>query len=95
MCATPAWIVTSGAVRLNAATTLRSEDPMKVQATVRISFRADSLADAGAVLDDVLGRARERDDVDVAQAELVTPPGDGIVTLPPLPTTVSTRPATA
>jgi hypothetical protein len=36
---------------------------MKVQATVVLSFQAKSLAEAGAVLDDVLGRARERNDV--------------------------------
>ena len=38
---------------------------MKVQATVLRNFQATSLADAGAVLDNVLARARERDDVDV------------------------------
>ena len=57
---------------------------MKVQATELLSFQATSLADAGAVLDDVLARARERDDVDVGSVELVTPPGDRTVTLPPV-----------
>jgi hypothetical protein len=57
---------------------------MKVQATVLLSFQATSLGDAGAVLDDVLARARERDDVDVGSVELVTPPGDRAVTLPPV-----------
>ena len=33
---------------------------MKTQATVLLSFQAKSPADAGAVLDDVLERARER-----------------------------------
>jgi len=33
---------------------------MKTQATVLLSFQAKSLADAGAVSDDVLERARER-----------------------------------
>lgn len=57
---------------------------MKVQATVLLSFQAASLADAGAVLDDVLARARERDDVEVGSVELVTPPGERTVTLPPV-----------
>jgi hypothetical protein len=57
---------------------------MKVQATVTLQFQARTLADAGAVLDDVLGRARERDDVDVGRLEVVTPPGDSAVTLPPV-----------
>jgi hypothetical protein len=35
---------------------------MKVQATVLLAFQAKSLAEAGAVLDDVLARARERGD---------------------------------
>jgi hypothetical protein len=57
---------------------------MKVQATVTLRFQAKTLADAGAVLDDVLGRARERDDVDVGRVEVLTPPGDSAVTLPPV-----------
>jgi hypothetical protein len=57
---------------------------MKVQATVLLAFQAKSLAEAGAVLDDVLARARERDDVDVGRVELVSPPGDRAVTLPPV-----------
>jgi hypothetical protein len=57
---------------------------MKAQATVVLSFQARTLAEAGAVLDDVLARARERADVDVARVELATPPGDHIVTLPPV-----------
>jgi predicted methyltransferase MtxX (methanogen marker protein 4) len=57
---------------------------MKVQATVLLSFQAKSLAEAGALLDDVLGRARERDDVDVGRLELLSPPGDRTVTLPPV-----------
>jgi hypothetical protein len=57
---------------------------MKVQATVLLSFQAKSLAEAGAVVDDVLGRARERDDVDVGRVELLSPPGDRPVTLPPV-----------
>jgi plastocyanin len=56
---------------------------MKVQATVLLAFQAKSLAEAGAVLDDVLARARERDDVDVGRVELLSPPGDRAVTLPP------------
>jgi hypothetical protein len=57
---------------------------MKVQATVRLSFQAKTLAEAGAVLDDVLTRARERNDVDVGHVEFVSPPGDRGVTLPPI-----------
>jgi hypothetical protein len=57
---------------------------MKVQATVLLSFQAKTLADAGAVLDDVLSRARERNDVDVGQVQFVSPPGDQGVTLPPI-----------
>jgi hypothetical protein len=49
---------------------------MKVQATVVLSFQAKTLTDAGAVLDDdVLMRARDREDVDVAAVELISPPG--------------------
>jgi len=58
---------------------------MKVQATVLLTFQAKSFADAGAVLDDVLARARERDDVDVGRVEVASPPGDRAVTLAPLP----------
>jgi hypothetical protein len=58
---------------------------MKVQATVVLTFQAKSLEQAGAVLDDVLAHARERDDVDVRHVEVVSPPGDRAVTLPPLP----------
>jgi hypothetical protein len=57
---------------------------MRVQATVVLNFQAKTLAEAGAVLDDVLARARERDDVDVGHVEYVSPPGDRSVTLPPI-----------
>jgi hypothetical protein len=57
---------------------------MKVQATIFLTFQAKSLAEAGAVLDDVLTRARERDDVDVGRVELASPPSDRPVTLPPV-----------
>jgi hypothetical protein len=57
---------------------------MKVQATVLLGFQATSLAEAGAILDDVLARARERDDVDAGRVELLSPPGDRAVTLPPV-----------
>jgi hypothetical protein len=56
---------------------------MKVQATVLLSFQAKSLAEAGVLLDDVLARARGREDVDIGGVEIVSPPGDRIVTLPP------------
>ena len=55
---------------------------MRVQASVVLAFQAKTLTDAGAVLDDVLTRAREREDVDVAAVELASPPGDRPVTLP-------------
>jgi hypothetical protein len=55
---------------------------MKIQATVVLTFQARTLADAGAVLDDVLARARERDDVGVGGVEIITPPGEHLVTLP-------------
>lgn len=58
---------------------------MKVQTTVLLTFQAKTLAEAGAVLDDVLTRARERGDVDVGRVELASPPGDRAVTLPPVP----------
>jgi hypothetical protein len=55
---------------------------MKVQATIVISYRADSLGDAGSVLDDVLERAREREDVEIDSIQLATPASAGPVTLP-------------
>jgi hypothetical protein len=57
---------------------------MKVQATVLLTFHATSLAEAGAVLDDVLARAQARDDVDVGRVEVASPRGDHPVTLPPV-----------
>jgi hypothetical protein len=58
---------------------------MKVQASIVLSFQAKTLTEAGAVLDDVLARAREREDVDVGAVELTSPPRDRLVTLPPVP----------
>ena len=55
---------------------------MKLQATVVISYRADSLADAGDTLDDVLSRARERGDVEIESIQLGTPASAGPVSLP-------------
>ena len=55
---------------------------MKVQATIVISYRADSFADAGNALDDVLERAREREDVEIDSIQLGTPASAGPVTLP-------------
>jgi hypothetical protein len=57
---------------------------MKVEATVLIKLQASSLAEAGSLLDDVLRRAHERDDVEVGQVTLATPPGATPVTLPPM-----------
>jgi hypothetical protein len=55
---------------------------MKLQATIVISYRADSFGDAGCALDDVLRRARERDDVEINRVELGTPASAGPVSLP-------------
>jgi hypothetical protein len=38
---------------------------MKVQATILISYRADSFGEAGGAIDDVLQRAREREHVEI------------------------------
>jgi len=55
---------------------------MKLQATIVISYRADSFGDAGDALDDVLQRAREREDVEIESIELGTPASAGPVSLP-------------
>jgi len=55
---------------------------IKVQATIVISYRADSFGDAGVALDDVLERAREREDVEIDSIQLGTPASAGPVTLP-------------
>ena len=55
---------------------------MKLEATIVLSYRADSLAEAGNALDDVLRRAYERDDVDVMSVQLNTPVKAGPVNLP-------------
>ena len=55
---------------------------MKLQATIVISYRADSFGDAGGALDDVLQRARERDDVEIDSVQLGTPASAGPVSLP-------------
>ena len=55
---------------------------MKVQATVVLHFQSRTFEDAGAVIDDVLARASERDDVEVGGVEIVSPPGEHPVTLP-------------
>jgi hypothetical protein len=57
---------------------------MKVEASVVFRFQSSSLAEAGAVLDEILGRAHERDDVDVQQITAMTPPGSAPVSLPAL-----------
>jgi hypothetical protein len=55
---------------------------MKLQTTIVISYRADSFGDAGCTLDDVLRRARERDDVEIESVQLGTPASAGPVSLP-------------
>jgi hypothetical protein len=58
---------------------------MKLEATIVVSYRADSLAEAGDKLDDMLRRAREREDVEVESIELRTPATAGPVSLPRVP----------
>ncbi len=66
---------------------------MKVQTTAVFTFQAKTLAEAGAVMDDVLARARDRGDVDNGGVEIVTPPGERTVTLPaPAPAAGFARP---
>jgi hypothetical protein len=60
----------------------RDTEPMKLQATIVISYRADSFGDAGDALDDVLQRARERDDVEIDSVQLGTPASAGPVSIP-------------
>jgi hypothetical protein len=60
----------------------RNTARMKVQATIVISYRADSFGDAGGALDDVLQRAREREDVEIESIQLGTPASAGPVSLP-------------
>jgi hypothetical protein len=55
---------------------------MKLQATIVISYRADSFGDAGDALDDLLQRAREREDVEIDSIQLATPASAGPVSLP-------------
>jgi hypothetical protein len=55
---------------------------MKLQATIVVAYRADSLGEAGEKLDDVLLRAREREDVEIESVELRTPVSTGPVSLP-------------
>ncbi|MGZ6588158.1 MAG: hypothetical protein ACXVHX_28170 [Solirubrobacteraceae bacterium] len=67
---------------------------MKLQATIVITYQARSLADAGAILDDVLERPREREDVDVESVQLHTPIAGPAVSLPHI-THATPPPATA
>jgi hypothetical protein len=55
---------------------------MKLQATIVISYRADCFGDAGGALDDLLQRAREREDVEIDSIQLSTPTSAGPVSLP-------------
>jgi hypothetical protein len=55
---------------------------MKLQATIVLSFRADSLGEAGDALDDVLQRARQRQDVEIDSIHVGTAPGTGPVSIP-------------
>jgi hypothetical protein len=60
----------------------RDTERMKLQATIVISYRADSFGDAGDALDDVLQRARERDDVEIDSIQLGAPASAGPVSIP-------------
>jgi hypothetical protein len=55
---------------------------MKLHATIVISYRADSFGDAGGAPDDVLRRARERDDVEIDGIQVGTPASRGPGSLP-------------
>jgi len=55
---------------------------MKVEASVVFRFQSSSLAETGAVLDEILGRAHERDDVGIEHINVTTPPGSAPVRLP-------------
>jgi len=59
---------------------------MKIAATVVLKFQAGSLSEAGSVLDDVLGRASERGDVEVEHVSVTTPPAATAVSLPAVST---------
>jgi hypothetical protein len=59
---------------------------MRLEATVVLKLQASSLSEAGSILDDVLRPARERDEVDVGQVVVTTPPGATPVTLPAVST---------
>jgi hypothetical protein len=66
---------------------------MKVETSVVFRFQSSSLAETGAVLDEILGRARERDDIEIAQINVTTPPGSTPVSLPALSAPATTGPA--
>jgi hypothetical protein len=74
--------VSWGSPLLAAAWSPRDNGRMKLQATIVISYRADSFGDAGDALDDVLRRARERDDVEIDSIQVGTPASTGPVSLP-------------
>jgi hypothetical protein len=59
---------------------------MKVETTITLKLQASSLSEAGSVLDGVLGHAHERDDVEVGQVTVSTPPGTTSVSLPAVST---------
>lgn len=59
---------------------------MKVEASVVFRFQASSLAEAGTLLDEILGRAHERDDIEVDQINVTSPPGSTPVSLPAIST---------
>jgi hypothetical protein len=60
----------------------RDTERMKLQATIVISYRADSFGDAGNALDDLLQRAREREDVEIDSVQVGTPTSAGPVSIP-------------
>jgi hypothetical protein len=74
-------------------TSIRRREEMKVETSVVFRFQSSSLAETGAVLDEILGRARERDDIEIAQINVTTPPGSTPVSLPAFSAPASTGPA--
>jgi hypothetical protein len=68
--------------RLCAALTAASLNTMKLTTTIVLSFQAQTLAEAGAKLDDVLAPARAHEDIEIKSVELQTPSVGPPVALP-------------
>jgi hypothetical protein len=59
---------------------------MKVEASVVFRFQSSSLAETGALLDEILRPAHESDDIEIEHINVTTPPGSAPVSLPALST---------